>query len=277
VSEPAPILSARGLCRTYRSGEERVAALSDVSLDVGRGEFAVLAGPSGSGKTTLLNLLGLLDTPDGGTLFLEGRDASSLDERGRARVRRERIGFVFQSHQLVPVLTAGENVAFPLWLRGRPEGECRERSGAALAAVGLAGMEGRRPDALSGGQRQRVAVARAIVGEPALVLADEPTASLDSETAARLVDLLWTLNRERGVTFLFSSHDPRVVDRAARRIDLRDGRVAADTADRAGTDGTTGKAEMAGKTEKAGTTGTTGTAGTAATADPGRALSGSVA
>ena len=229
MSAAGPIVSARGLCRTYRSGEERVAALTDVWLDVARGEFTVLAGPSGSGKTTLLNLLGLLDTPDAGSLVVEGREASSLDERGRARVRRERLGFVFQSHQLVPVLTAEENVAFPRWLRERPEGECREKARAALGAVGLAGLGGRRPDALSGGQRQRVAVARAIVGEPALVLADEPTASLDSETALRLVDLLWTLNRERGVTFLFSSHDPRVVDRAARRIDLSDGRVAADT------------------------------------------------
>lgn len=225
----APVLSARHLRREYRAGAERVAALADVSLDLAPGEFAVLAGPSGSGKTTLLNLLGLLDTPDAGTVSLEGRDVAGLGERGRARLRRERIGFVFQSHQLIPVLTAEENVAFPLWLRGLAETECVSRARAALASVGLEGLERRRPEGLSGGQRQRVAVARALVGEPAVVLADEPTASLDGESALRLVDLLSTLNRERGVAFLLSSHDPRVVERSRRRIDLGDGRIRSDT------------------------------------------------
>jgi putative ABC transport system ATP-binding protein len=223
-----PLLSATALTRTYAVGEERVVGVRDAALSLERGELAVLAGPSGSGKTTLLNLLGLLDRPDSGRLELLGEDVSTLDDRGRARIRREKLGFVFQSHQLVPVLSAQENVALALWIRGLPEAECRARSRAALAAVGLSGMEIRRPDAMSGGQRQRVAVARAIVGEPALVLADEPTASLDSETAARLLDLFDALHAEKGIAFLFSSHDPRIVERVPRRVRLVDGRIASD-------------------------------------------------
>ena len=223
-----PLLSATALTRTYTVGEERVVGVRDAALSLERGELAVLAGPSGSGKTTLLNLLGLLDRPDSGRLELLGEDVSTLDDRGRARLRREKLGFVFQSHQLVPVLSAEENVALALWIRGLPEEECRDRARKALSSVGLSGMEGRRPDAMSGGQRQRVAVARAIVGEPALVLADEPTASLDSETAARLLDLFDALHAEKGIAFLFSSHDPRIVERVPRRIRLVDGRIASD-------------------------------------------------
>ncbi|MFI5180634.1 MAG: ABC transporter ATP-binding protein [Thermoanaerobaculia bacterium] len=222
------IVEARGLTRIYRLGEEKVAGIRDATLSVGTSEFAVLAGPSGSGKTTLLNLLGLLDRPDGGTLSFEGRDVSALDDRERSRLRRERIGFVFQAHQLVPVLSAAENVAIALWIRNVPEDECRRRAVEALDAVGLPGLADRRPDALSGGQRQRVAVARALVGEPAVILADEPTASLDSETALRLLDLFETLHRERGVAFVFSSHDPAIVSRARRRLRLRDGRIESD-------------------------------------------------
>ena len=222
------ILEARGLTKIYRLGEERVVGVSDASLTLQAGEFAVLAGPSGSGKTTLLNLLGLLDLPDSGALIFDGQDVSTLDERGRSRLRREKLGFVFQAHQLVPVLSAEENVALALWIRGLPEEACAARARAALAAVGLAGLEDRRPDALSGGQRQRVAVARAVVGEPVLVLADEPTASLDSETAKLLLDVFEELHRARGVAFLFSSHDPRIVERAERRIRLLDGRIVAD-------------------------------------------------
>lgn len=223
-----PLLSANGLTRIYAAGQERVVGVEEATLALRAGELAVLAGPSGSGKTTLLNLLGLLDRPDAGRLTLLGEDVSGLDDRGRARLRREKLGFVFQSHQLVPVLSAEENVALALWIRGLPEAECTNRSRSALAAVGLAGLEGRRPDAMSGGQRQRVAVARAIVGEPALVLADEPTASLDSETAARLLDLFDDLHARRGIAFLFSSHDPRIVERVPRRIRLVDGRIASD-------------------------------------------------
>ena len=223
-----PILEARALTKTYHLGEENVVGVMEASLTLEKGAFAVLAGPSGSGKTTLLNLLGLLDTPDAGTLVFEGTDVATLDERGRARLRRERLGFVFQAHQLVPVLSAEENVALALWIRKLPDDACRARARAALAAVGLAGLEARRPDSLSGGQRQRVAVARAIVGEPALVLADEPTASLDSETAGRLLDLFARIHEDHGVAFLFSSHDPRIVERASRRLRLSDGRIAAD-------------------------------------------------
>ncbi|HEX7617030.1 MAG TPA: ATP-binding cassette domain-containing protein [Thermoanaerobaculia bacterium] len=222
------ILEARGLTKIYRLGEEHVVGVSNASLILEAGEFAVLAGPSGSGKTTLLNLLGLLDLPDSGSLVFEGRDVSALDERERSRLRREKLGFVFQAHQLVPVLSAEENVALALWIRGLPEDVCASRARAALAAVGLAGLEDRRPDALSGGQRQRVAVARAFVGEPVLILADEPTASLDSETAKLLLDLFEEVHRARGVAFLFSSHDPRIVERAERRIRLLDGRIVAD-------------------------------------------------
>jgi len=223
-----PILEARGLTKTYHLGSEKVVGVTGATLALEAGEFAALAGPSGSGKTTLLNLLGLLDVPDSGTLLFEERDVSGLPERERARLRREKLGFVFQAQQLVPVLSAEENVALALWIRGLPEGVCASRARAALAAVGLAGLENRRPDALSGGQRQRVAVARALVGEPLLILADEPTASVDSETAARLLDLFEELHRARGVAFLFSSHDPRVIERARRRIRLSDGRIAAD-------------------------------------------------
>jgi len=223
-----PLLSAMSLTRIYASGEERVVGVREATLSLASGELAVLAGPSGSGKTTLLNLLGLLDRPDAGRLELLGEDVSTLDDRGRARLRREKLGFVFQSHQLVPVLSAEENVALALWIRGLPEEACRMRARAALAAVGLSGMEGRRPDAMSGGQRQRVAVARAIVGEPALVLADEPTASLDSETAARLLDLFDALHAEKGIAFLFSSHDPRIVERVPRRLRLVDGLIVSD-------------------------------------------------
>ncbi|MBK9090249.1 MAG: ABC transporter ATP-binding protein [Holophagales bacterium] len=222
------LLSATGLTRVYASGEERVVGVREATLSLAPGELAVLAGPSGSGKTTLLNLIGLLDRPDAGRLELLGADVSTLDDRGRARLRREKLGFVFQSHQLVPVLSAEENVALALWIRGLAEDACRTRARAALAAVGLSGMEGRRPDAMSGGQRQRVAVARAIVGEPALVLADEPTASLDSETAARLLDLFDALHAEKGIAFLFSSHDPRIVERVPRRIRLVDGLIVSD-------------------------------------------------
>jgi len=222
------ILEARGLTRVYRVGEERIAGIRDATLSVAEGEFAVLAGPSGSGKTTLLNLLGLLDRADEGTLLFEGRDVSALPERERSRLRRERIGFVFQAHQLVPVLTARENVALAVWIRGLPEGECRRRAGEALEAVGLAELSERRPETLSGGQRQRVAVARALVGGPAVILADEPTASLDSETALGLLGLFAALHRERGAAFVFSSHDPAIVSRARRRLTLRDGRITSD-------------------------------------------------
>lgn len=222
------IVEVRDLSKVYRQGALEVRALSGVSLTFQKGEFTVLAGPSGSGKTTLLNLIGGLDTPTSGGVRVAGRDLSSLSGRVLAGVRLHQIGFVFQSYNLIPVLTAYENAEYVLLLQGMPAAERRRRVHETLAAVGLSGLESRRPGELSGGQQQRVAVARAIAGEPAIVLADEPTANLDSRTGADLIELMHRLNKERGVTFIFSSHDPKVIDRAERLIRLEDGKIATD-------------------------------------------------
>jgi putative ABC transport system ATP-binding protein len=224
MTAPAPILRAERLTRTYRIGGVPVAALRDVDLDLAPADFLVVQGPSGSGKTTLINLLGLLDRPDGGRVILEGRPVGDLGEEARADLRRDRIGFVFQTFSLVPVLTAAENVAWPMALRGLAEAEAMRRSRTLLERVGLASRADVRPDLLSGGERQRVAIARALANEPPLVLADEPTAHLDSEAAETILDLMADLNRERGTAFLVATHDPRVVARARRRLALRDGR-----------------------------------------------------
>lgn len=223
-----PIVSVRGAVRTYSQGALRVEALRGVDVDIDAGEFTALMGPSGSGKTTLLNLIGGLDTPTGGTVQVDGKEVSSLDKTRRSDLRRERIGFIFQSYNLVPVLTARENTEFVLMLQGVPAAERARRAKETLAAVGLAGLEDRKPGELSGGQQQRVAVARAIATQPAIVLADEPTANLDTETKAALIDLMRRLNEEHGVTFLFSTHDPEVIAAARRVITLRDGRIEAD-------------------------------------------------
>lgn len=219
------ILEGRGLTRTYWLGATPVAALSGVDVAVGPGEFLVLQGPSGSGKTTLINLLGLLDAPDGGTLTLDGADVAALDENARADVRRDRFGFVFQSFNLVAVLTAGENVEYPMMLKGVAKDARRKRAAALLAAVGLKSKEQVRPDLLSGGQRQRVAIARALANEPEVILADEPTANLDTKTADEVLDVMAKICDERKVAFVLSSHDPRVVSRARRVITLHDGRI----------------------------------------------------
>ena len=220
-----PLLSGRGLTKVYPMGTERVHALRGVDVDVYPGDFLALRGPSGSGKTTLINLLGLLDMPDQGTLRLDGRDTATLSENERADTRRDRFGFVFQSFNLIPVLTAAENVAYPMLLKPQPPGNLQTRAGELLAAVGLAGKEHVRPDLLSGGQRQRVAIARALANHPAVIFADEPTASLDSRTADTILDLMKQLNKERGVAFVLSTHDPRVVERAERVIALHDGAI----------------------------------------------------
>jgi len=220
-----PLLSGRGLTKEYPMGAERVHALRGVDVDVFPGDFLALRGPSGSGKTTLINLLGLLDMPDQGTLQLDGRDTATLSENERADTRRDRFGFVFQSFNLIPVLTAAENVAYPMLLKAGPSDNMQARAGELLAAVGLAGKEHVRPDLLSGGQRQRVAIARALANQPAVIFADEPTASLDSRTADTILDLMKQLNQERGVAFVLSTHDPRVVERAARVIALHDGAI----------------------------------------------------
>ncbi|MCA1581991.1 MAG: ABC transporter ATP-binding protein [Acidobacteria bacterium] len=223
-----PLLEARGLTRTYTLGSGSVPAVRDVSLMIEEAEFVALQGPSGSGKTTLLNLLGLLDRPDGGTLTVDGREASGLSENERADLRRDRFGFVFQTFNLIPVLSAEENVGYPMALAGVPPDDRRSRSMELLAAVGLEQKTSVRPDLLSGGQRQRVAIARALANRPAVVFADEPTANLDSKTAEEILDLMRGLCDSRRVAFLFATHDPRVVNRARRVVSLHDGRIESD-------------------------------------------------
>jgi len=224
------ILRGRGLTRTYWLGKTPVAALSGVDVTIGRGEFLVLQGPSGSGKTTLINLLGLLDRPDGGTLDLDGSPVASLDENTRADLRRDRFGFVFQSFNLVAVLSAAENVEYPMMLKGISKDARRHRANELLASVGLSDKTDVRPDLLSGGQRQRVAIARALANDPEVILADEPTANLDTKTADEVLDLMAKINAERQVAFVLSSHDPRVVARARRVLTLHDGRIAESSA-----------------------------------------------
>ena len=218
------MLELRGITRAFELGGER-AGVFGVSLDVPAGCLAVLAGPSGSGKTTLLQLAGLLDQPDAGTVLLDGQEVSGLPERARCDLRLRRLGFVFQAFNLVPVLSALENAMLPLQLQGLPEPEARDRAGAALDRVGLADRRDHRPGQLSGGQQQRVAIARALAPEPLLVLADEPTASLDHAHGGPLMDLMAELARERGTAFLVASHDPAVIARAHRVFRLADGRL----------------------------------------------------
>jgi len=214
--------------RVYLQGNIEVRAVDNLDLAIRPGEFSALCGPSGSGKTTILNMIGALDMATSGEVFLEGRDLSGLGRGELSRLRRDRVGFVFQAYNLVPVLTAYENAEFVLALQNVPPAERRERVMAVLEEVGMADYIERRPDELSGGQQQRVAIARAVVSEPAVVLADEPTANVDSEAADTILDLMEQLNREKGVTFLFSTHDQRVMSRARRLIRLRDGRLEKD-------------------------------------------------
>ncbi len=211
--------------KSYRLGQVAVPALREVSLTIRAGEFAALAGPSGSGKTTLLNLVGCLDRPDAGEVRHGALRVSHLPSRALARIRRDSVGFVFQTFNLVPVLTAFENVEYPLLLTGVGRSERRRRVTALLERVGLAAKMRRKPDELSGGERQRVATARALVNRPSLVLADEPTASLDSTTGALLLDLMHELRDQYGVAFVFASHDPRLLDRVDRVVRLSDGRI----------------------------------------------------
>lgn len=221
-------IRCRELCKTFRQGEERITGLDHVSIDIDSGEFLCLSGPSGSGKTTLLNALGGLDRPDSGSITFGGRRIDCLPRGELADLRLREIGFVFQAYNLVPVLSARENIEFVMQVQGVPAAERHRRSLAILAEVGLEGLADRRPTAMSGGQQQRVAVARAIVSRPRLVLADEPTANLDSHSATRLMALFQTLNREHGVTFVMATHDPRVMAFAARRVSMEDGRIVAD-------------------------------------------------
>jgi putative ABC transport system ATP-binding protein len=215
----------------YGAGAQQSVALHDVSLRVGRGEFVAIAGPSGSGKTTLLNLVGGIDAPTSGRIEIDGRELSRLAPSDLAEFRLAKLGFVFQQFSLIPVLTAAENVELPLLFRkGLAAAERKRAVALALARVGLADKAGRRPAELSGGEQQRVAVARAVAGNPEIVLADEPTANLDHETGGAVVALLLALNRERGTTFLYATHDPELVGLAGRVVTLRDGRITGDLA-----------------------------------------------
>ena len=224
----SPIVTVRDLTRNYEQGAITVKALQGVDLDIGPGEFTALMGPSGSGKTTLLNMIGGLDEPTSGTVVVDGQDLGSLNRSKLSDLRLARIGFVFQSYNLIPVLSALENTEFVLMLRGIGKAERREKAMATLQAVGLDGMEHRRPNEMSGGQQQRVAVARAITSEPALILADEPTANLDSKTGHELIGLMEKLNDDLGLTFVFATHDPKVKDAAHRVVWMEDGLVKRD-------------------------------------------------
>jgi putative ABC transport system ATP-binding protein len=214
--------------KTYRTGSIEVAALRGVNLQVARGEFLAIAGPSGCGKTTLLNIIGGLDRADTGEVLVEGKNLQLLSSGNLARLRLQRLGFVFQAYNLLPVLTALENAEFTLLLQGVSAKQRKERVEKLFSEIGLAGLEDRRPGELSGGQQQRVAVARAMVTEPALILADEPTANLDSVTATALLEVMEQLNRTHGTTFVYATHDPQVMDRAHRLIHLHDGQIASD-------------------------------------------------
>ena len=220
------VVTCRGLGRTFETDAVPVHALRGVDFDMASGEWASLAGPSGSGKSTLLHLVGGLDRPSYGEVAVGGVDLGGLGDAGLADLRLHKIGFVFQAYNLVPVLSALENVEFILQLQGVAQAERRRRAKDALNALGLAEMAGRRPGELSGGQQQRVAIARAIVTEPVLLLADEPTANLDAGTTVELLEVLRELNERRGVTILTATHDPTVMAYANRRVHLRDGRIA---------------------------------------------------
>jgi putative ABC transport system ATP-binding protein len=224
----APLIEARGLVRTYKQGTVAVHALRGVDLDVGPGEFTALAGPSGSGKTTLLNAIGCLDTPTAGSVRVAGTEVTGLGKSAAADFRLHNIGFVFQAYNLVPVLTAYENAEFTLLLQGVPAAERRAIVEPLLERVGLGDMMHRRPHELSGGQQQRVAVVRAIAPKPRIVLADEPTANLDTETSGELLDMMLELNRDPGVTFVFSTHDPAVIDRVRRVVRMDSGHIVED-------------------------------------------------
>jgi len=219
------LISARGLKRFYESGELKVAALDGVDLSIERGAYVVLAGRSGSGKTTLLNMLGGLDRPDSGALSIAGQDMLTMTAAQRAGFRLHHLGFVFQAYNLIRVLNARENVAYVLQLQGMDKKQRFQLADQWLDKVGLKGFETRRPDQMSGGQQQRVAVARALAANPDLVLADEPTANLDSHTGASLMELMRKLNEQQGTTFVIASHDPTVIETARTLITMQDGQI----------------------------------------------------
>jgi putative ABC transport system ATP-binding protein len=224
------IIETSNLAKVYEHDGIAVNALKGISVTVAKGEFTAIAGPSGSGKTTLLNIIGGLDRPSGGSVRVAGNDLKHMSSRELSDMRLRSIGFIFQAYNLIPVLTAIENVEYILLLQGLPKEERHERSSRILREVGLSGEIDRLPKDMSGGQQQRVAVARAIVSEPAIVLADEPTANLDQKTGSGLLDLMRHLNKLKGITFVFSTHDTMVMERAERLIHLSDGAVVSDEA-----------------------------------------------
>jgi putative ABC transport system ATP-binding protein len=221
-------VTCKQLCKTYHQGDVEVTGLDQVDLEINEGGFVCLSAPSGGGKTTLLNAIGGLDTPDSGEIWLAGERIDNLGKGELARMRLNRIGFVFQAYNLIPVLTARENIEFVMEVQGVPAAEREQRSTEILAEVGLEGLGDRRPAQMSGGQQQRVAVARAIVSKPALVLADEPTANLDSHTAEQLMELFVELNEHHGTTFVIATHDQRVMRYAKRVVHMLDGKVVDD-------------------------------------------------
>jgi putative ABC transport system ATP-binding protein len=228
ASNPPVLVQLRDVRRRFMLGETAIDALHGISLDIHAGEFLAVWGPSGSGKSTLMHLIGLIDAPTAGEISFDGQDTRRLADDELTGFRGRKIGFVFQSFNLVPVLSALENVMLPLQIRGVNEREARGRAKSALQDVGLEPFSGARPDKLSGGQRQRVAIARALVIDPSLVIADEPTANLDSENSRMIVDLMREMNRAKGVTFVFTTHDPRLLEHVDRKILLRDGHIEQD-------------------------------------------------
>jgi len=226
AGHPPPVMvAADGISRTFGSGHTAVHALRGVSFTVGRGQLAVLRGRSGSGKTTLLNIIGGLDSPTAGQVWVDGREVSGMTERERLALRRDTVAFIFQSFGLVPMLSAAENVGIPLRIAGMRPSERRERIAAMLALAGLSGHAAHRPDELSGGQQQRVAIARALAGRPVLLIADEPTSQLDLETGRQIMELLLSVVRSEGITALVATHDEAIIDLADKVISLEDGSV----------------------------------------------------
>ena len=225
---PLPLIELKRVTKEYRLGRTTVHALRGIDLAFSQGEFTALWGPSGSGKSSLLNLVGLVDVPTAGSVILDGRDTAGLDDGDRAELRNRQIGIVFQSFNLISVLTALENVMLPLTLAGVSSADARKAALLRLEQVGLVGQARQRPDQLSGGQRQRVAIARALVTDPLVVIADEPTANLDAATGHQIIELMRSLNRTQSVTFLFSTHDPRLLDAVDRLVRISDGRIVSE-------------------------------------------------
>lgn len=223
------ILRTENVMKSYMSGEIEVTALHEINIAIKKGEFTAIAGPSGSGKSTLLNLLSGLDRPSTGKVYIDQKPISDMSGNQLSDFRRDHIGFIFQSYNLIPVLTVKENIEYIMLIQGVPEAERAERVNDVLKDVGLTTMGNRRPAQLSGGQQQRVAIARAVVSRPSIILADEPTANLDSVTADNLIDMMRSLNETKGITFLFSTHDKRIMDHSKRLIILKDGNIDSDT------------------------------------------------